>query len=67
MAHVLPARSVANTSTVLSQGARSNTVLDHDHASSVAASQFTMTLATHPVSVTVPESTGKPVTISLSR
>ena len=62
---VFPARSVATTSTLLSPPLRSNTVLDHVPDPRVAVSQFTITLATHPVSDTVPESVGNPVTISL--
>ena len=62
---VLPARSVATTSTVLSPPVRSYTVLDQVPDPRVAVSQFTITLATHPVSVTLPERVGNPVTISL--
>ena len=62
---VFPARSVAMISIVLSPPVRSYTGLDQLPDPRVAASPFTRTLATHPVSVTVPVRVGTPVTMSL--
>lgn len=66
VAPVFPARSVATIATVLSPPVRSYTGLDQLSDPRVAARPFTTTLATHPVSVTVPVRVGTPVTISLS-
>jgi hypothetical protein len=62
---VFPDRSVATTVTVLSPPLRSNTGLDQVPDPRVAVSQFTATLAIHPLSDTVPESVGNPITLSL--
>jgi hypothetical protein len=65
IAPVFPARSVATILTVLSPPVRSYTGLDQVPVPRVAVSQFTTTLATQPVSVTLPVRVGTPVTISL--
>lgn len=65
IAPVFPARSVATIFTVLSPPVRSNTGLDQVPVPRAAVSQFTTTLATQPVSVTLPVRVGTPVTISL--
>lgn len=62
---VFPARSVATIATVLSPPLRLGTGLDQLPDPRVAVSQLTTTLATHPVSVTVPVRVGVPVMISL--
>ncbi len=63
-APVFPAVSVAITVIVLDHPVRPETTFDHVHVPSVAAEPFTVTLATHPVSVTVPEIVGEPVTVA---
>jgi hypothetical protein len=62
---VLPERSVATIVTVWSPPLRLGTGLDQLPDPRVAVSQLTTTLATHPVSVTVPVRVGVPVTIAL--
>ena len=62
---VFQARSVAITVIVFDPHTRDERTLDHVHDPRVAIAPFTVTLATHPVSDTVPESVGLPVTMAL--
>ncbi len=63
--HVFPAASVAITMSVLGPGARPMSVLENVPDQNVAGLPFTVTLVILlSVSVTVPDSTGEPVTVA---
>ena len=62
---VFPARSVAMTVRVFAPHTRFVRILDQLPVMRVAGIPFILTLATHPVSYTVPESVGVPLTTTL--
>ncbi len=64
---VFPERSVATILIVLSPHERETFILYQLPVQRVARAQFTVTLATHPESETVPKSVGVPVTRALLR
>jgi hypothetical protein len=62
---VFQAVSVASTVRVLAHHTRFVRTFDQLHEPRIARLQFTLTLATHPVSDTVPKRVGVPLTIAL--